>query len=146
MLPSTPLAREAMLLAEIMWNRVLSVDKNPGALDANSTRDATALRLLLEPTYRQVLPGLDLSVPIGLGYSPKGSRSRALGPALPPENGGDFSIGLSGSYLDVWRFSLAYTHYFGPEAPILKGVPPAFSYGQFLRDRDFVALSLRRTF
>lgn len=145
-LPSTPLAREATLIGEIIWNRVLSVDKNPGAIDPNSTRDATAFRLQVEPTYRQVLPGVDLSVPISIAYSPKGSRSRALGPALPPEKGGDFTVGVSGSYLDAWRFSLAYTHFFGPEAPILAGVPPAFSYRQFLKDRNFLMFSLRRTF
>ncbi|MFY9812123.1 DUF1302 domain-containing protein [Aquabacterium sp.] len=145
-LPSTPLAREAMLMGEIMWNRVLSVDKNPGALDPNSTRDAISLRLLFEPTYRQVLPGLDIGVPIGVGYSPKGSRSRTLGPALPPDNGGDFTIGLNGSYLDEWRFSVNYTSYFGSAKPILAGNPPSFSYGQFMRDRNFVSLSVRRTF
>lgn len=145
-LPSTPLAREATLLGEVIWNRVLSVDKNPSAVDPNSTRDAFAMRVLVEPTYRQVLPGLDLGVPIGLGYSPKGSRSRVLGPALPPEKGGDFTVGLNGSYLNVWRFSLTYTHFFGAEAPLLVGIPPALSYRQNLKDRDFVAFSLRRTF
>lgn len=146
-LPASALAREATLVGEIMWNRVLSVQKNPGAIDPNSTRDAVALRVLLEPTYRQVLPGLDLGIPVGVGYSPKGSRSRALGPGgLPPENGGDLTIGLNASYLDAWRINLAYTHFFGPEAPFLVGVPPAFSYQQFLKDRDFVSLSVRRSF
>lgn len=145
-LPATPLAREASLLGEVVWNRTLAVDKNPTAVDPNSTRDAYSMRVLVEPTYRQVLTGLDLGVPIGLGYSPRGSRSRALGAALPPANGGDLTIGLNGSYLDAWRVSLAYTHYFGPEGTLLTGLPPALSYGQYLKDRDFVALSLRRTF
>ena len=145
-LPSTALAREASFLGEFMWNRVLSVDKNPQALDPNATRDASAVRFILEPTYRQVLPGLDLSVPIGVGYSPKGSRSMALGPSLPAEGGGDFSVGVNGTYLGDWNFSLAYNHFFGPERPFLAGESPTFGYGQSLKDRDFVAMSLRRTF
>jgi hypothetical protein len=145
-LPSSPLAREASLIAEVMWNRVLSVQKNPLALDPNSTRDAWALRMVLEPTYRQVLPGMDISVPIGLGWSPAGSRSQALGPSLPAEGGGDISIGVKGSYLDVWRFSLGYTHFYGAAGPLMSGFPPAFSYKQFLKDRDFIALSISRTF
>lgn len=145
-LPSSPLAREATLIGEIMWNRVLSVDKNPQALDPNSTRDAWALRMVLEPTYRQVLPGLDISVPIGLGWSPAGSRSQGLGPSLPAENGGDFSIGVKGSYLDVWRFGLTYTHFYGAAGTMLSGFPPTFSYKQYMKDRDFVALSVNRTF
>lgn len=145
-LPSTPLAQEAMFLGEIMWTRVLSVDENSAALDPNSTRDATALRFILEPTYRQVLPGVDISVPFGVGYSPKGSRSQALGPSLPAENGGDASIGINGSYLDVWRFSFAYNYFFGPKEPFMSGTSPTFTYGQSLKDRNFVAFSLRRTF
>lgn len=145
-LPSSPLAHEASLIAEIMWNRVLSVDKNPQALDPNSTRDAFAFRMVLEPTYRQVLPGLDISVPLGIGWSPAGSRSQASGPSLPPENGGDISIGLKGSYLDVWRFSLNYTHFYGDAGNMMTGFPPTFTYKQFMADRDFVALSISRTF
>ena len=145
-LPKTPLASEATFTGEIMWNRVLSVTKGASALDPNSTRDAVALRFILEPSYRQVLPGLDLSVPIGLGYSPKGSRSQALGPGLPAENGGDLTIGLNGSYLDAWRFGLSYTHHYGSEGTLLVGNPPSFSYQQHLRDRDFIAFSMRHTF
>jgi hypothetical protein len=104
------------------------------------------MRFLLEPTYRQVLPGLDIGIPIGLGYTPKGSRSMALGPAgMPASGGGDWSIGVNGSYLDVWRFSVAYTHYFGPEGNFLDA-NNSFSYRQAMKDRNFVALSVRRTF
>lgn len=144
-LPPTPLFAEGSFAGEVAWNRVLSVSKNAAALDPNATRDAYALRMQIEPLYRQVAGGLDLGVPIGLGYSPRGSRSMALGPALPPENGGDLTVGLNATYLDAWRFSLAYTHYFGREVTLVDS-KNAFSYQQYLKDRDFVAFSLRRTF
>jgi hypothetical protein len=145
-LDPTALYAEAGLTAELAWNRVLSCRKSCGAQDPNSTRDAYALRLVFEPSYRQVLPGLDLSVPLGLGYAPRGSRSRALGPGtFPADNGGDMSIGLNGLYLNDWRFSLAYTHYFGAEKAFLDATN-SFTYGQSLKDRDFIAMSLRRTF
>ena len=143
--PRTPLFNEATFLGEIAWNRVLSVSKNPGAVDANSARDAVALRMQLEPLYRQVVSGLDLGVPMGLGYSPKGSRSQALGIAMPPAGGGDFTLGVNGTYLAVWKFGLAYTRFFGPEGTLLDG-NNNFSYQQFLRDRAFIALSASRTF
>lgn len=146
-LPPTPLFAEGSLAAEVAWNRVLSVTKNAAALDPNATRDAYALRMQFEPLYRQVVGGLDLGVPIGVGYAPRGSRSMALGPAWTPANSGDLTIGLNGTYLDAWRFSLAFTHYFGPEATVLTATAPAvFTYGQYLKDRDFVAFSVRRTF
>ena len=145
-LPASFLAREASLTAEAMWNRVLSVQKNPLAIDPNSTRDAWALRAVLEPTYRQVLPGLDISVPIGIGWSPAGSRSRASGPGLPADGGGDLTLGIKGSYLDVWRPSISYTHFYGRAGAMMTGATPAFSYQQFMKDRDFIALSISRTF
>jgi hypothetical protein len=161
--PRTALWQEASFAGEIAWNRVLSCQKNcsvysyatnPGVIDPNSTRDAVNLRAVFAPSYRQVVPGVDLSVPIGVGWAPKGSRSRALGGgASIADGGGDFSLGVSGTYLDVWRFSLSATHFYGTANTFLAapagsppGTPQSFSYGQALKDRDFVALSLARTF
>lgn len=143
--------REALFIGEIAWNRMLSCEKSCDALDRNATRDATSLRAVFEPTYRQVIPGLDLGVPVGIGYTPYGSRS-SLGPfATPPEGGGDWTIGLNGVYEQVWRFNLAYTHFFGPagtllDMPTTPGVNPAFTYQQTRADRDFVSLNVRRSF
>lgn len=143
----TPLWNEATLLAEVAWNRLLSVTKNAAALDPNGTRDAWAFRAVLEPTYRQVLPGLDIGIPIGISYAPSNSKTLVLGPGnFPAAGGGDFSIGVNGSYLDAWRFTLSWTHYHGDAAPVLNASATAYTYGQSLKDRDFVALSLRRTF
>lgn len=154
-LDPTFLFNEATVLGEVAWNRVLSCKKNcevfnpvthQGVIDNNSSRDAAAFRLLFEPKYRQVLSGLDLSVPIGVGFSPKGSSSRALGAGIfPPENGGDLTIGINGAYMDAWRFTASYTHYMG-EAKTFLDSDNSFSYGQSLKDRDFVAFSLSRTF
>ncbi|MBI3368430.1 MAG: DUF1302 domain-containing protein [Burkholderiales bacterium] len=146
-MPSTPLFREATMAGEIAWNRVLKITKNPSAVDPNASRVAVALRLTLEPMYRQALSGLDLGVPIGLGWSPKGSRSMALGPGtLPADGGGDLTLGLNGTYLDAWRIGLAYTHYFGAAGTFIEGSDNHYSYKQSLKDRDFVSLSVRRTF
>jgi hypothetical protein len=57
---------------------------------------------------------------------------------------GDLSIGLNGAYLDVWRFGLNFTHYFGEAAPFIDGGHRSFK--QSNADRDFVSLNLRRSF
>ena len=144
-----PLWREATLLGEIAWNRVLKVTKNAAAADPNATRDGVALRAVLEPTYRSVFNGVDIGVPIGLGWAPKGSRPLAMSSpnAWIPEGGGDISVGLNASIRDVWRFSLAYTHYYGNAASfndITKN--NAYTWGQTLKDRDFISASLRYSF
>jgi len=143
----------AEFLGEFAWNRTLSVDKNPLALDANVTRDATAVRFMFSPQYFQVLPGLDLSVPIGLGYNPSG-RSSAVGKLNGgARHGGDFSIGIKGDYQKQWRMALNYTHYFGKEDAFLTPNTVDPTHGPFmqtgaqtLRDRDFISFTVQTTF
>lgn len=142
-----PLWREATLVGEIAWNRVLSVTKNAAAADPNATRDGVALRIVLEPTYRSVFNGVDIGMPIGIGWAPNGSRPLVMNPsAWIPEGGGDISLGLNASVKDAWRFTLAYTHYFGEAKTFNVGANNAYSWGQTLKDRDFLSASLRYSF
>ncbi|WP_437419286.1 DUF1302 domain-containing protein [Stutzerimonas chloritidismutans] len=137
------ISREASFLGEIAWNRRTSITKNPGAMNPNATRDATNIRMVYEPSYRQVFPGVDLSVPIGVGYGIDGNSSVVGG--FLGEHVGDLSVGLNATYLDVWRFGASYTHYFGPVDNAIDANGHG-SYKQNLADRDFVAITLRRTF
>jgi hypothetical protein len=145
-LPSTPLWNEASLAGEVAWNRMLSVTKNRANLDPNSTRDGVAVRFVFEPSYRGVLPGWDISIPIGLGWAPKGSRPLAVSSpnGWIAEGGGDASVGINATLNDAWRFSLSYTNFFGKTAPVLAN--GAFTWKQTLRDRDFISASVRYTF
>jgi len=136
------LAREADFVGEVGWNRRLSITKNATALNPNADRDSANIRMVFEPKYRQVSPGVDLSVPVGVGYGFIGNSS-VVGPFLG-KGIGDFSVGLNGAYLDVWRFGLNYTHYFGEAAPFIENGHRSFK--QSNADRDFVSLNLRRTF
>jgi len=140
------LSQESSLVGEIAWNRVLSKNDPDGELDGGRTRDATALRLIYTPSYRQALAGLDLSVPVGIGYTLRGNSSIT---AWGAEDTGDFSIGLEGNYLGVWQVGLSYTKYIGKAVPFVDyhTTPlPTYGLGNHLADRDFIALSLRRTF
>ena len=123
-------------------------------LDENATRSAGALRFIFEPQYFQVLSGLDLSVPVGVGYGLFG-RSPVINPGFSVYHGGDVSLGLKGDYLREWKVGLTWTKFFGHRADggvvTPANLPPvageqAFSYAQGLADRDFVAFTLQRTF
>lgn len=143
------IARESTLIGEIAWNRVLSSDDPDRELEHSRTRDATALHVVYTPTYRQVLPGLDLSVPIGLRYTLDGRSSVTMWDA---RGNGTFTLGLEGNYLGAWQVGLTYTHYIGKAVPFVDVSPaftggsPVFGDGNALADRDHVALSLRHTF
>ena len=135
-----------LLLAEIAWHRRTSVTRNEAALDPNSTRDASALRVILQPTYYQAASGLDLSVPIGLGYNLSGRSSViTVWNGTGGKGNGDLSIGLSADYLQTWKAGITYTHYLGSGAPVLDAAG-AYSFKQSLKDRDFISLSVQRTF
>jgi hypothetical protein len=141
--------KEANLAAELAWNRVLSITKNAAAKDPNSTRDGLALRLVLEPVYRGVFDGVDIGVPLGIGYAPKVSRPLAMSSpnAWIPENGGDITVGLNASVNDAWRATLSFTHYYGKAATFNDlAANNAYSWQQTYKDRDFIAASLRYSF
>ena len=72
----------------------MSVDKNAGAIDPNTTRDATSTRVVFAPQWLNARPGLDVSMPFGLGYTFTGSRSSAVS-GFGVDGGGDFSVGLN---------------------------------------------------
>ncbi|HEY9108248.1 MAG TPA: DUF1302 family protein [Roseateles sp.] len=145
------IARESSFVGEIAWNRVLHASDPDGTLDAIRTRDASALQFVFTPTYRQLLSGLDLSVPVGLRYVLDGNSS-VTGLGWGPRKTGQATLGLEGNYLGVWQFTLNYSRYLGrPEpfvdyAPLIDHGAPHFTLGNVLADRDNLALSLRRTF
>lgn len=142
--PGSALWDTASLVGEVAWNRTLSISKNALALDPATTRDAWGLRMIFEPQYFQVADGLDISVPFGLGYTPRGRSSAVVGFGV--EHGGDMSLGLSADYLKVWKLSASVTHYLGAAGVIANTAVDIRTFKQTLKDRDFIAFSLTRTF
>ena len=137
------IAREASFLGEVAWNRVTSITRNAGMFNPNAERSATAMRVVYAPTYRQLLPGVDVSIPVGASHTR--GRSGALGPGFGVDRGGDVNLGISAIYLNGWTVAANYTRYYGPEGPTLDGANNA-QFKQALRDRDYISLSIRNTF
>lgn len=154
-LPAGPLWQGASFVGEFGFNHLSSVTHNPvnafgiEALNTTHTKNHSALRFVFQPEYFQVLPGIDLQVPIGLGYGLSG-RSAVF--QMSPEHGGDFSIGVNAEVDKTWKAGLNFTHYFGDKgpAPMLSSQNPAqnsyASYRQYYADRDFVTFTIQRTF
>jgi Protein of unknown function (DUF1302) len=126
-----PLWQGADFSAEIAANDLLNVTSGESELAPGRDHFAAALRAVLEPHYYEVLPALDLSVPIGLGYDLIGNSSTD---SSMNDGAGDLELGLSATYVTVWQSSLTFTHYYGPPDR------------QPFADRDFVSLSIERTF
>ena len=144
-LERSPLWEGGSLLAEVAWNRRTSVTRNAEGLDPNASRDALALRALFTPSWFQVFQGIDLSMPIGIGYVPSGKSSVVTLFNGGWTHGGDISIGLSGEFQQVWKGGINFTHYFGSAGPVLDAAN-AYSFKQSLKDRDFISVTFQRSF
>ncbi len=152
------------VVAELAYNRRLKITRDIfaigpggssvglGGLDPNTTKGAWALRMIFEPQYFQVLPGLDLSVPIGLGWNFGGRSSAIFNFAGGASDAGDYSIGLKGKYQNEWNLALSYNGYFGQAKTFTEnftpgtGSPRQLTFGQSLRDRAYLSFSISRTF
>lgn len=117
--------------AELAANDLLGVTGGVAQLAQGRNRLAAATRAVLEPRYFQVLPALDISVPIGLGYDLIG---RSSDNSSMNYGAGDFELGLTATWRTVWEGSITFTHFFGP------------ADRQPFGDRDFVSISIQRTF
>jgi hypothetical protein len=144
-LGSSPLYKSATVTAEAGWNRLDKITKNPAALDPNTTRQAWGLRFIFEPAYYQVISGLDMTIPIGLGYTD--GKSASVG-SFGVDNGGDLSVGLKGTYKNNLRLSLNYIAYLGDAKTTLNptAIGYEFNFGQAQKDRDFLSFSAQYSF
>jgi hypothetical protein len=151
------------VVGELAYNRTLKVTKDIfaaadgssqgiGGLDPNTTKGAWAFRAIFEPQYFQVLPGLDLSIPVGVGYNFGGRSSAISNFAGGASSAGDYSIGVKGTYQNDWKLALTYTDYFGTAKTFTEtlvpgsGSPRQLTFGQSLKDRAYVAFNVARTF
>jgi len=98
---------------------------------ASLSRFAMKARILFEPRYFQVLPNLDLSLPVGIGYNLAGHSFTYY---AQNEETGDFEVGVNALYRSVWKASITMTGFIGSASR------------QPLADRDIIAFSLERTF
>ncbi len=146
-LPESSLWDGATFIGEFAYNRRLSITDNADQLDPSATRSASALQFVFTPEFFQVMPGVDLKTPIGVGYGLSG-RSSVNGVLFPSEGGGNISLGLTADYQRTWQAALNYTHYIGTAGSIVKygTAVPELSYDNFHGDRDFISLSIQRTF
>ncbi len=130
-LPPQFLWQGATLQAEITGNAVLAVTRDPAAAANGRQASAAAARFVFTPQYFQVLPRLDITLPVGLAYDVIGS-SAVL--ADQTAHAGNAEIGVDATWRTVWTAALTYTHFLGSPAR------------QPLADRDFVVLAVSRSF
>lgn len=147
----TPLFDSASWSSEFSWNRWGHVTQH-GELfigrDSYSginkvTKDAVAVDLTFAPTWFQVFPGVDLSMPLAYGRGLYGNSATGVS----NEDGGYWSTGISADILSRYKVDLTYADYFGKYSTDPAGAV-AINNGDYalLKDRGTLSLTLRTTF
>ena len=121
----------AELTAELAASDVLDFTKNRSALDHTRSEASLSLEAYFEPQYFEVLPNLDVRLPIGFSYGLAGDSATS---DEVYANAGDFEVGVEATFRTEWEMRLTYAHFLGSP------------YQLALADRDFISLGIQRTF
>jgi hypothetical protein len=168
----TPLFDAATWAAELVWSHWNSVssgaetfnaegyggctfNKNKGTAntpgnkwDGCATKNYFGLGASLNPTWYQVFPGVDLSLPITYSVGLKGNAATVFG---GNQGNGNYSIGLGFDIFQKHRVDLKYISYFGQindygTNALGQQLITQNGFTTLLKDRDFISLTLKTTF
>jgi hypothetical protein len=126
-LGASPVWNNASLAAELTYNRWLSVTQGAQFFKGRDSytnidkvsKNFLGLAVNFTPTWFQVLPGADLSMP--LSYS-RGLSGNSAVPFGGNEGTGSYSAGLGLDLYGKYRFDLKYSNYFGDYTTNAAGV------------------------
>ena len=121
----------ATIDAEVIGTDLLGVQSGRAERLPSTTHVATAAELVFMPQYFQVLPNVDITVPVGVQIGLSGRSS--LDPSLVAGTG-NATISVTAAYRMIWQAGISFTHFLGPPSE------------QLLADRDFLVFTLSRTF
>jgi len=144
---ATSLWSGSSLVGEIAVGHVMRIDDvrtrvggrfpvGTAKVNTDRNKNGVGMRMIWTPTFYQALSGLDLSVPVNVGWSFKGKSM--IDNSFPfggsPDRGGEIIVGLSGTYLNKWIGNVTAIHYVGkPDS-------------QALLDRDYLRFSVQTSF
>jgi len=155
----TPVFDSAQWIVEFNWGNCLKVTKdtidtnNPNGTymgygsytDINrATKDFVSVDLNFAPTWFQVFPGADLTLPLYYGRGIRGNSPTNI----LQKDAGSWSAGASIDYLARHKFDLLYVDYFGKSRidPTSGAVAANNGDPALLKDRGTISLTYRYTF
>jgi len=151
-LPRTPLFDTATLAAELTWMRWAKVTQNFAVFKGNPayagidkvSKDYVGLAVNFTPTWFQVLPGVDVQMPLTWSQGLSGNAAVQLG---GNKNTGTFSAGIAADIYQKHRVTLAYNGYFGDYSLTPAGaMNVANGTSAALSDRGWISLTYKTTF
>ncbi|RZL89667.1 MAG: DUF1302 domain-containing protein [Variovorax sp.] len=142
--------------AELVWNRWLSVSQNPGAFKGSEayranpanvdavSKDYFGLGLNFTPTWYQVFPGVDLSMPLSWAGGLSGNSAILSG---GNKKAGSYGIGIAADVQSKYNIALRYVGFYGDYSTTPAGaMNVANGINAALSDRGHVLLTFKATF
>jgi Protein of unknown function (DUF1302) len=127
---------------EIAGNHLIAPTASPQLITPGRTQTAAAIRTVFEPKFYQIMPGIDLTTPLQIGYNLFGLSS--FDPTMN-RGTGDVTFGANVTLEAGWQLALSGTHYIGvtknaflPDSPV--------GLTQPLSQRDFISLGVKTSF
>jgi len=148
----TPLFDKADCLAEVTYSQWLHVSQGNDVFKGNSTysgldhvtKDVMTGALNFTPTWYQVLPGVDLSMPLSIASGLFGVSAVQTGGSA---KNGSYSAGLAFDILARYTATLNYSGFFGNnQTDATGGISSSGDIFALLKDRDMVTFTLKATF
>lgn len=147
----SPVFDNAAFLTEFVYDRWLSISSGRELFKGRDgyagvdrvTKDHVAAQFIFNPTWFQVLPGVDLSMPLSCSVGLAGTSS--IIPEANNKNDGQYGIGFSADIFQKYKADLNYVGYFGPLPSDAAGTH-ADSPFPTLKDRNMITLTLKTTF
>ncbi|MEE1865076.1 DUF1302 domain-containing protein [Pseudomonas auratipiscis] len=150
-LGDTALFDSAAYAAELTWNTWTAVTDNKALFKGNDSytaldkpdKNALAMGLNFTPTWYQVFPGADLSLPLSYSQGLHGNSAVTLG---GNEDTGSYAVGVGLDYLSQYRFDLKYVDFFGDVDKGANGVVSvANGTSAILKDRGLITFTFKTT-
>ena len=151
-LPRTAFFDTATIAAELTWMHWAKVTQNFAVFKGNPaytgidrvTKDYLGLAVNFTPTWFQVLPGVDVQMPLTWSQGLYGNAAVQLG---GNKNTGTFSAGVAADIYQRHRVTLAYNGYFGQYSRTATGgMNVANGTSAALSDRGWISLTYKTTF
>jgi hypothetical protein len=158
----TPLFDSATWMAELTWSRWSKVTSGASLFnavgqapclangtsrtrdwdkwDGCATKDYVGAGFGFTANWFQVLPGVDLSMPLTYAIGLSGNAATVFG---GNEGLGNFSVGLGADVQQKYRFDLKYIDYIGRYRDNGTAVTTQNGFTTFLKDRGFVSLTFK---
>jgi Protein of unknown function (DUF1302) len=163
--PKTALFDSATWAAELAWSRWDKVRSGaqyfnavgfggcvvagaPGdKWDGCATKDYVGVALAFTPTWFQVFPGVDMTLPVTYAVGVSGNAATTFG---GNQGLGNYSVGLGFDVHQKHRFDLKYIDYLGRyktgAGPLGQQVSSTNGLNTYLKDRGFMSLTYKTSF